>query len=271
MGFRAYLRMLRLPHTLFSLPFAYVGALSSGLREPVDALMIAAALFFARSVAILSNDLLDMHIDASNPRTSSRPLVTGEANPTIVKLLITAFSLLFSLSALYFNWLCFLISFPILAAELSYPFAKRLHCFPHIHLGLVLGFSPLAGAIAISGSLERLPLSYSLALIFWVAGFDVIYSIQDIEFDRKLGIHSIPACFGESVAMLSAHAMHLLSFLILLATSVGLISYISTILYGILLLLENIIARKGKYDKAFNLNVIIGLILGVGFMLDYII
>ena len=271
MGFKAYLRMLRLHHTLFSLPFAYVGALASGLRNPLDAAMIALALFFARSVAILSNDLFDRDLDALNPRTSNRPLVTGDADPLVVKFLIALFSILFSLSALYFNFLCFLLSFPIIAAELSYPFAKRLHCLPHLHLGAVLGASPLAGAIAISGSLKDLPWGYSTALALWVAGFDTIYSIQDVEFDRNHEIRSIPACFGENVAIRAASIMHLSSFIILLASSIGLISLISVIIYGILLLIENVMARKGEYKGAFDLNVIVGLILGLGFVLDYII
>lgn len=271
MGFRAYLRMLRIPHTLFSLPFAYVGALSSGLRDPVDAVMIAVALFSARSVAIMSNDFFDRHLDALNPRTSKRPLVTGEADPNVVAFLIAFFSLLFSLSALYFNFLCFILSFLILAVELTYPFAKRSHCFPHFHLGAILGFSPLAGAIAVSGSLERLPWAYSIAIALWVAGFDIVYSIQDIEFDRKQGIRSIPACFGERAALISSHAMHLSSFLILLISSVGLISLISSILFGFLLLLENIIAEIGEYSKAFDLNIVIGVVAGLGFMLDYVL
>lgn len=106
------------------------------------------------------------------------------------------FSAIFSLSALYFNWLAFLLSFPILLAELSYPFAKRIHCFPHFHLGAVLGAVPLAGAIAMSNSVSNLPWSYAIALALWVAGFDMIYAIQDVEIDRKLGVKSIPTCFG---------------------------------------------------------------------------
>ncbi|MEM3480798.1 MAG: 4-hydroxybenzoate octaprenyltransferase [Candidatus Korarchaeum sp.] len=272
MGFRAYIRMLRITHTLFSLPFAYVGALAAGLRDPVDALMIGVALFSARSVAILSNDLFDRDLDSYNPRTSGRPLVTGEAHPSVVASLIVVFSFIFSLAALYFNWLAFFLSFPILVAELSYPFAKRVHCFPHLHLGAILGASPLAGAIAISGSLERLPWGYSIALALWVAGFDVIYSLQDVEFDRKFAVRSIPACFGESAALNVAAIMHLSSFLILVITSaVGLISLISIISYGFLLLIENIKARMGKYKEAFDLNIVIGLLLGLGVMSDYLV
>lgn len=272
MGYRAYLKMLRISHTMFSLPFAYVGALSAGLRDPLDAVMIGVALFSARSVAILSNDLFDRELDAYNPRTSRRPLVTGEADPSVVASLIVFFSLVFSLAALYFNWLAFFLSFLILAAEVSYPFAKRVHCFPHLHLGAILGASPLAGAIAISGSLEELPWGYSVALALWVAGFDVIYSLQDVEFDRGFGVRSIPACFGGTIALNSASVMHASSFLVLLLTSViGLISAISIISYGLLLLLENVKARRGEYKEAFDLNIAIGLLLGLGIMLEYLV
>jgi 4-hydroxybenzoate polyprenyltransferase len=270
LGYRTYLEMLRLPHTLFSLPFAYVGALAAGLRDPLDALMVGVALFSARSVAILSNDLVDREIDALNPRTASRPLVTGEADPSKVSMLIALFSALFVLSALYFNFLCFLLSFPILLAELSYPFAKRIHCFPHFHLGAVLGASPLAGFIAISNSLKGLPWSYSISLALWVAGFDIIYSMQDVDFDRKFGIKSIPSCFGESFALNSASACHILSFLSLLPSVRGPYSLASLIAFGAILLIENVEARRGKYKEAFDLNIISGLILGLGFMIDLI-
>ncbi|MCS7102828.1 MAG: 4-hydroxybenzoate octaprenyltransferase, partial [Candidatus Korarchaeum sp.] len=214
----------------------------------------------------------DRDLDSYNPRTSRRPLVTGEADPLVVVLLIVFFSLAFLLSALYFNWLAFFLSFPILAAEVSYPFAKRVHCFPHLHLGAILGASPLAGAIAISGSLEGLPWGYSIALALWVSGFDVIYSLQDIEFDRRFGVRSIPACLGESIALNSASIMHISSFLVLLLTStIGLISMISIISYGVLLLIENVKARRGEYREAFDLNIVIGLFLGLGIMLDYLV
>ena len=144
MGFkvRPYLEMLRIHHTIFSLPFAYVGAL---LRGPVDlrlALLIGVALFLARSVALLANDLFDRDLDALNPRTSNRPLVRGDASPKVTALLIFLMSLGFVLTSLAINQLAFTLSFVILAAELSYPFSKRVHCFPHFHLGLYWDSSP---------------------------------------------------------------------------------------------------------------------------------
>ncbi len=271
MAYRTYLGMLRLPHTLFSLPFAYVGALAAGLNDPLDAVMVGVALFSARSVAILSNDLVDRDVDALNPRTASRPLVTGEADPSKVSVMIALFSVIFILSALYFNFLCFLLSFPILLAELSYPFAKRIHCFPHFHLGAILGASPLAGFIAISNSLEGLPWSYSISLALWVAGFDIIYAMQDVDFDRKFGIKSIPSCLGESFALNSASICHLSSFLSLVPSVRGPYSSASLVAFGTLLLIENLEARRGKYKEAFDLNIISGLVLGIGFMLDYLI
>ncbi|MGB9630843.1 MAG: 4-hydroxybenzoate octaprenyltransferase [Candidatus Methanodesulfokora sp.] len=270
MGYRAYIRMLRIPHTIFSLPFAYVGALAAGLKDITDAIMIGVALFSARSVAILSNDLMDRDIDSLNPRTSGRPLITGEADPSVVLILTAIFSVTFILSALYFNILCFLLSFPILIAELSYPLAKRIHCFPHFHLGAILGFSPIAGFIAISNSLEGIPWGYSISLALWVAGFDMIYSMQDLEFDKSFGIKSVPSCFGEKFSLNLASICHISSFLILALSAIGPCSLISVVAFGLVLLMENIEARRGRYGEAFDLNIAAGLLLGFGFMLDYL-
>lgn len=269
MGFRAYVKIIRVHHTLFSLPFAYVGALMFGLNNWFDALMIGVALFSARSVALLSNDLFDRDLDALNPRASDRPLVTGEARPSVVTFLIISFSIVFTLSALYFNWLAFLISFPIILAELSYPFAKRIHCFPHFHLGAILGSVPLAGAIAISNNISNLPWGYAVALGLWVAGFDIIYSIQDIEVDRMLGLRSVPACFGPKAGLIMALILHIFTVMLLTLTAInGPFSTVSVILTAVLLGYEHYLARKGDYASAFNVNLLVSLLLGFGLMVD---
>jgi len=269
LGFKTYVRMLRVHHTLFSLPFAYVGALMFGLSEWLDALMIGVALFSARSVALLSNDLFDRDLDALNPRTASRPLVTGEARPSIVILLIVLFSSIFALSALYFNWLAFLLAFPIVLAEITYPFAKRIHCFPHLHLGAVLGAVPLAGAIAMSNSVSNLPWGYAIALGMWVAGFDMVYAIQDVDIDRKLGIKSVPACFGERAALNFSLILHLGTVVVLLMSAVnGVFSALSIALTAALLGYQHYLARRGEYARAFNVNLVVSLLLGFGLMLD---
>jgi len=268
LGFRAYVRMLRIHHTLFSLPFAYVGALMFGLSDWLDALVIGVALFSARSVALLANDFFDRDLDALNPRTASRPLVTGEAKPFAVVMLMLVFSAIFSLSALYFNWLAFLLSFPILLAELSYPFAKRIHCFPHFHLGAVLGAVPLAGAIAMSNSVSNLPWSYAIALALWVAGFDMIYAIQDVEIDRKLGVKSIPTCFGRETALNLSLILHVLTVILLALSIVGPASEASVLLTAVLLGIQHMLARRGRYSTAFNINLLVSLLLGFGFIAD---
>jgi len=269
LGFRTYVRMLRIHHTLFSLPFAYVGALMFGLSDWLDALMIGVALFSARSVALLSNDLFDRDLDALNPRTASRPLVTGEARALTVVLLIVLFSSIFALSALYFNWLAFLLAFPIILAEVTYPFAKRIHCFPHFHLGAVLGAVPLAGAIAMSNSVSNLPWGYAIALAMWVAGFDMVYAVQDVSIDRRLGIKSVPACFGERVALNLSLLLHVGTVLVLLLSAInGVFSAISICLTAVLLGYQHYLARRGMYARAFNVNLVVSLLLGFGLMLD---
>ncbi len=269
LGFETYVRMLRIHHTLFSLPFAYVGALMFGLNDWFDALMIGIALFSARSVALLANDLFDRDLDALNPRTADRPLVTGEARASTVIALIILFSSIFALSALYFNWLAFLLAFPILLAEITYPFAKRIHCFPHFHLGAVLGAVPLAGAIAMSDSVSNLPWGYAIALAMWVSGFDMVYAIQDVEVDVRLGIKSVPACFGERAALNLSLLLHIGTVLVLLvSTTNGVFSKLSIALTAVLLGYQHYLARRRRYAEAFNVNLVVSLLLGFGLMLD---
>ena len=186
-------------------------------------------------------------------------------------LLIAFFSLGFVLTSLLINQLAFSISFLILAAELSYPFSKRVHCFPHLHLGAVLGFVPIAGAIAVSGDLNMLPLDYALAVFLWVSGFDVLYSIQDVQVDRRLGVKSIPSCFGVTAARALALLIHLLSSGLLiwatLSRGFGLIGQLSTMVAALLMISQHYVALKDP-GKAFNMNLVVSVLIGFGIMID---
>lgn len=219
-GLRPLLRLLRIEHTLFSLPFAYVGALASGYSfDLVDAALMALAVIGLRSSSMAFNNLADAEIDALNPRTRFRPIVTGAVSRRTAWLIMVLGLVVFHLSSAALNIHAFLLSFPIAFIALSYPYAKRVHPLPHLHLGLSLGMVVLGGAVAASGDevgstiavLQRVPWALVASVSLWVAGFDIVYSIQDMEFDRRMGLGSIPALLGEKRARIIAFVFHVLT------------------------------------------------------------
>ena len=221
--FSGIMRLLRIEHTIFSLPFAYVGALASGYGFTArDALLMALAVLGLRSASMSFNNIADRDIDARNPRTAGRPLVTGAVSLRLAWLLVLAGLALFHLSSLLLNRFAFALSWPISLIALSYPYAKRLHAYPHIHLGLSLGLVVFGGAVAASGDelsslhqvMTTVPWDLVVMVALWVAGFDIIYSVQDAEFDRRMGLGSIPAWLGVGRARWVAIAHHLLASLL---------------------------------------------------------
>ncbi|NPA85739.1 MAG: UbiA family prenyltransferase [Crenarchaeota archaeon] len=204
----AYARLIRIEHTLFSLPFAYSGAVLVRVPTPKEAVLIFTALFGIRSFSLIINNIVDRNIDAKNPRTAKRPLVSGEVSLGEAWALALLSLTLYFLSAYLLNAYALLLSpiFPIMA--IIYPFIKRKYPFAHFWLGAILGGAVVGGAIAVSGeaaslwdALARVPWTYALAVALWVSSFDILYSILDVEFDRKEGLHSLSADFGVDTAV----------------------------------------------------------------------
>ena len=215
----ATLSMIKFQHTLFALPFAFVGAIlaAGGRPSPRQLLWILGAMVGARSAAMIFNRIADLDFDRRNPRTAKRPLVTGELGLGFAWTSLALSVLLFFLSAFMLNRLALLLAAPALILVLSYPYAKRLSWLTHLHLGSSLGLAPLGGWIAVRGTIDPAPVVLAAAVTLWVAGFDVIYSCQDIDFDTGEGLHSAPRRFGVARALVLSSAMHALAVLLLLA------------------------------------------------------
>ncbi len=214
----ATLSMIKFQHTLFALPFAFVGAILAAGGAPSPRLIgwILGAMVGARSAAMIFNRIADVDFDRRNPRTSSRPLVTGELGLGFAWTALGASVGLFFLSAAMLNRLALLLSAPALLLILSYSYAKRLSFLTHLHLGASLGLAPLGAWIAVRGTIDAAPLVLAAAVALWVAGFDIIYACQDIEFDRQNGLHSAPRLFGVARALRLSAALHLLTVFLLL-------------------------------------------------------
>ena len=221
-----YARFVKLEHTGFALPFALVGAILASYRYPVDAwdvLWIVVAFTAARFAAMAFNRVVDRDFDARNPRTAGREIPTGAISVREGKLAVVAASAVFVLAAGMLNPLCLALSPVALAAVLGYSYAKRYTSATHIILGLADGIAPSAGYLAIAGRWSDpwmlLPI-LTLAVGLWIGGFDILYSMQDVEADRRLGLHSVPATYGKRWARWIAAAFHVGTVICLLAVPI---------------------------------------------------
>jgi 4-hydroxybenzoate polyprenyltransferase len=210
--------MIKFQHTLFALPFAFTGALlaAGGLPGWWELGWILAAMVGARSAAMVFNRIADLDFDRRNPRTAARPLVTGKLSLGFAWGFLIASAALFFMSAAMLNRLALLLAAPALALVLSYSYTKRVTWLTHLHLGASLGLAPLGAWIGVRGSFDLPPLVLALGVTLWVAGFDVIYSCQDIDFDRREQLRSIPTRFGLPTALRLSAGMHLAAALLFL-------------------------------------------------------
>ncbi len=282
------MRLVRIEHTLFSLPFAYLGAVLSCPRclGWWNAILIGLAVLGLRTASMAYNNIADLDIDRANPRTRGRPLASGALELRDAWLLVILGSALYYASALALNMTAFLLSPILWILAMSYPHHKRVSPWPHYHLGLVLGFVVFGGAVAVCGEctsnlswvFSQVPWIYLLAVTLWVAGFDIPYSIQDVEFDRSQRLHSIPADYGVRRALQVSRLTHLVAGGLFAAASLvhrlGWIAWSGTIIGLVLLLLQHyIIYKRGEkgIPLAFNLNLLIGLVIPIAVITDVLV
>jgi 4-hydroxybenzoate polyprenyltransferase len=210
--------MIQFEHTVFALPFAFIGAILAvrGIPSAEKLGWILLAMVGARSAAMTFNRLADQGYDSRNPRTSGRPLVTGALSRRFAWGFLLSACALFILSAARLNRLAFLLSLPVLALLLGYSYAKRFTWGAHFLLGASLGCAPLGAWVAVRGDIAAAPVLLGLAVLLWTAGFDIIYACQDTAFDRDVGLHSIPRRWGIARALLLSRLLHLAMIAVLL-------------------------------------------------------
>ena len=215
---RTVLEMIKLEHTLFALPFAFLGMLlaAQGLPSWRTVGWIVVAMVGARSAAMGFNRLVDRHIDAKNPRTATRALPAGLLTPAFVAVFVVAAAALLVLAAWRLNPLALALSPVALLVLFLYSYTKRFTALCHLVLGLALAGAPLGAWIAVRGDVAAAPRVLAGAVLLWVAGFDVLYGLHDVDFDRGAGLHSIPARLGVRGALWVSALFHL-GTLVLLA------------------------------------------------------
>ncbi len=219
-----YASLVKLSHTVFAAPFAVAAALLATLRPhpavtPGRVAAIAACLVFGRSAAMGYNRLVDRDIDAENPRTRVREIPSGKVSPRGATAFVAACGLGFVLSASTLGRTTALLSFPVLLVLLGYSHAKRFTWAAHLWLGVALGLAPGGAWLAVGAAPERGIVAMMAGVATWVAGFDILYSLQDEAFDRATGLRSIPARFGGRTARAIARSLHVLSVLLFAASA----------------------------------------------------
>ncbi|ADV62093.1 4-hydroxybenzoate polyprenyltransferase [Isosphaera pallida ATCC 43644] len=280
---RRALEMIKFSHTLFALPFALLGAALAakgpdGWRgRPQDFVGILICMATARSAAMAFNRLVDRRYDAANPRTANRHLATGALSVNFARLFaLTNTGLFIAATSLFLpNWLPLALSVPVLLWLLGYSYAKRFTSLAHYWLGLALGMAPLAAWIALRGDVAWTPVILSAVVLFWVGGFDIIYACQDVDFDRAVGLRSIPARLGVSRALWVARMSHALMLVCLLilgqAAGLGWIYHLGVAVVALVLLAEHLVVRSDDLARInlafFQLNVVISVgLLMVGLL-----
>ena len=275
------LEMIKFEHTVFALPFALIGALlaSGGLPRWWQLTWIVVAMVGARSAAMAFNRLADIRYDGLNPRTRERALPKGTLTIRFAIVFTVVMSGLFVLAAWELNPLCFYLSFPVLAIFFFYSYTKRFTSLSHLVLGLAIGLAPLAAWIAIRGNFDWAPVLLSGAVMFWIAGFDVIYALQDTEFDREANLFSLPSRFGVPVALRLSTLFHLFTIVLLMATAIltksGPIAFCGIVSVAGILFWEHQIVKPNDLSRVnvafFNLNGYISILLLLTFATDIFI
>lgn len=286
---RVWAEMVKLSHSVFALPFALLAAFLAGRAlegqhrpHAGQLVLIVLCMVAARSVAMTFNRIVDARFDVLNPRTAQRAIPAGRMSRRAAWFLWALSAVTFAFGCLgffffYDNTWPILLSGPVLVYLCAYSFTKRFTSWSHLYLGSAIAFSPVATWLAIDpASLGMTAWALMASVVCWIAGFDIIYACQDIEFDRQAGLRSLPARFGPAVALWIARAFHVLCVVGLITVGVvgglGVVFYIGVALAAALLLVENALVKPGDYRHVnlafFTMNGLVSLILAAAGIVD---
>ncbi|MHB8075161.1 4-hydroxybenzoate octaprenyltransferase [Desulfosporosinus fructosivorans] len=251
---KVFFEMIKFEHTLFALPFAYLGAFlaANGVPPKLKLFWITLAMIGARTAAMSLNRLIDRHIDARNPRTAQRALPAGQLRVNEVYLYTVLSFLLLGYSAYQLNILALWLMPIAVFFLVLYSYTKRFTWACHIILGISLGLAPAGAWIGVTGHWALAPILLGLGVMTWVAGFDVVYACQDVEFDRNEGLHSIPAIFGVQRGLEISAAFHIIAPILFIA--VGVVMSMSWLYYGGVLIAIILLYRQHRLVSADDLS-----------------
>ncbi|MDD2367785.1 MAG: 4-hydroxybenzoate polyprenyltransferase [Sulfuricurvum sp.] len=277
---RDFNELVMFQHTVFSLPFIFTAMIvAAGGWFGFKLLVLGAfAAISARNAAMGFNRYVDRKFDKHNPRTAGRPSVDGRLDGASIFIFTAVNAVVFIAVAYFINELAFYLSVPVLVVLLSYSYFKRFSSMAHIVLGISLGMAPIAGAIAVLGYMPLWSFWLSIGVVFWVAGFDLLYSLQDMDFDRTNNLHSIPSRYGSSATMKISASFHILSVLFwslfVFEAGLGYPAIMAVVFSGAMLTYEHYLVRKDftQIDRAFfTVNGYLGFVFIGLIILDKVI
>lgn len=279
-----YLSLIKFSHTIFALPFAIIGYFlaleksSSSFDLKLFALMLI-CMVTARSAAMAFNRYIDRDIDIKNPRTKNREIPAGIVSANSALIFVILNSVLFIASTYFINALCFYLSPIALLIVLSYSYMKRFTALCHFVLGLGLSLAPIGAYLVITGEFALTPIWYSIAVLTWVSGFDIIYSLQDEDFDKSLSLHSIPAAMGTKNALQLSSVLHIISalFIVLpgLQEGYGIWYWIGTVVYILMLIYQHRLVKPDDLSKVniafMTTNGIASVVFSIFYLINYFV
>jgi len=281
-----FLSLIKFSHTIFALPFAMVGffvgtSVAGGEMSWQKFLLVILCMVFARSAAMAFNRWIDRDIDAANPRTQVREIPAGIISARAALAFVIANCILFIATTWFINPICFWLSPVALLVVLGYSYTKRFTWLCHVVLGLGLSLAPIGAYLAVTGHFDWIPILYSAAVLLWVAGFDVIYALQDEEFDRSQRLYSMPSFFGKKQALRLSEWMHLGTAVLMIlaarhlvsaAPQTGWLLWIGTGVFLLLLIYQHLLVKPNDLSRVnlafFTTNGIASLFFGTSVVLD---
>jgi 4-hydroxybenzoate polyprenyltransferase len=278
---KAYFSLVKFSHTIFAMPFALIGFALAVSEPGYDfqvrlLLLVILCMIFARNTAMGFNRVADKEIDALNPRTRKRELPSGVISARAAVFFVIINAMLFIITTAFINGLTLFLSPVALLIIIGYSLTKRFTSLCHFILGMGLSLAPIGAYISVTGKFSLLPLFYSIIVLSWVSGFDIIYALQDDEFDRSNKLHSLPSLAGRKKAIVISILVHVLTFLLVLAAGfydkAGILFWTGATIFTMLLVYQHIIVRHDDLSKvtlAFgSTNGIASVIFAVFVILD---
>jgi 4-hydroxybenzoate polyprenyltransferase len=276
-----YLSLVKFSHTIFAMPFAIIGFFLAsqksieGINWQLFGLVIA-CMVFARTAAMAFNRYADRDIDIKNPRTATREIPAGLISPRNALYFVVINSILFILATFFINWLCFFLSPVALLVVLGYSYTKRFTALCHFVLGIGLALAPLGAYIAVTGEFALLPIIYAFIVLLWVSGFDIIYALQDEEFDRSLGLNSIPSSLGKNRALMLSNILHAITALLVVYSGIigefGFFYIVGEVIFIALLTYQHFLVKPYDLSKVnlafFTTNGIASTVFGIFVLLE---
>lgn len=278
---KKYLSLVTFSHTIFAMPFAFIGfflavTTTNHSFEWQKLILMVLCMVLARNSAMAFNRYLDREIDARNPRTKVRDIPAGRISPTSALAFTLINCALFMVVTWFINPLCFYLSPVALLVVLGYSATKRFTALCHLVLGLGLSLAPVGAYLSVTGEFALLPIFFSLAVLCWVSGFDIIYALQDEDFDRSENLHSIPAYLGKVNALRLSTFLHVLSALFIVLpifyTNVGVLYYIGIAFFCAMLIYQHMLVKPNDLSRVnfafMTTNGIASVVFAVLFLLD---